>query len=248
MSELRLITSDYLSRFPRVGFGMSTRLGGVSPEPFGMNLSLRVGDDRKNVEENCSIFFRSLGLEHHGIALPHQSHSDNIQVVTQAGEFESCDGTITGSTNLPLVVTIADCVPIALFEPTKQIIGLVHAGWRGTARTIVSKAIEIMKESFGASPAEIVAFLGPSAGGCCYEVGPEVAEAFSEIHLEHRGKAMFLDLKRANVDQLLGSGLNPQNIEASEFCTICNPSLFHSHRRDKDRSGRMMAVIVLKKE
>jgi polyphenol oxidase len=227
---------------------MSTRLGGVSPEPFGMNLSLRVGDDQKNVGENRAIFFGSLGFDHRSIVYPHQSHSDNIQVVAQPGEFESCDGTITASTNLPLVVTIADCVPVALFEPTKGVVGLVHAGWRGTAQSIVSKAIEIMRERFGTSPVDLVAFLGPSAGGCCYEVGPEVAEAFSEIHLEHRGKAMFLDLKRANVDQLLGSGLNPQNIEVSEFCTICNPSLFHSHRRDKERSGRMMAAIVLKEE
>ena len=245
MGESNLIISELFSRFPGIRFGMSTRLDGASPEPFGMNLSFHVGDDEKNVVENRRRFFGALGIDYQKIAFPRQIHSDTLQVVSQPGEYPACDGLMTDSGGVPLVVTIADCVPIALYEPTKNVIALIHAGWRGTAQAIVAKAVDMMVEKFGLSAGEIVAFLGPSAGSCCYEIGSDVAESFSEVHLEHRGNKMFLDLKRANLDQLLGNGLQAHNIEVSEFCTICNPTLFHSHRRDKTSSGRMMAVLSL---
>ena len=245
MAERHLINSEKLSRYPALRFAMSTRVGGVSPEPLGMNLSFRVGDDPANVAENRKRFFGSLGYLDSGSAIPHQCHSSNIQIVSQPGEYESCDGLVTQTTDLPLVVTVADCLPVVLYDPSRAVVALVHAGWRGTAEGIVAEAVDIMVKQCGATANDIIAYLGPSAGVCCYEVGGEVAEVFSLDQIEQRDDRLYLNLKKANADQLLSCGMKVENIEISSHCTICNPQFFHSHRRDRNKAGRMMAVVSL---
>ncbi|MCX6135387.1 MAG: peptidoglycan editing factor PgeF [Ignavibacteriales bacterium] len=224
---------------------MSTRKGGTSPEPLGMNLSYRVGDDRACVEENRRRFFGALGFASQSSAIPLQCHSDRIECVTGPGDYESCDGLITATPNLPLVITVADCLPVVLYDPMAGVVANVHAGWRGSVQGIVRKAVVLMQNQFGATPETIVAYLGPSAGVCCYEVGREVAEVFASEHHQVRGDKTYLDLKLANRDQLLRSGLKPGNIEVSAACTICASEIFHSYRRDRERSGRMMAVVSI---
>lgn len=245
MSDLRLITSEKLSRYSSVRFAMSTRVGGVSPEPLGMNLSFKVGDDPANVVENRKRLFGSLGFTESESAIPHQCHSSNVQIVSKPGEYEACDGLITDVVGLPLVVTVADCLPIVLFEPVKRVIGLVHAGWRGTTQGIAAEAVGLMVKHCGATASEMVAYLGPSAGVCCYEVGGDVAQLFSLDEIEQRNDRLYLDLKKSNIDQLLSIGIKEEHIEVSPQCTICNPQLFHSYRRDRNMSGRMMAAATL---
>ncbi len=240
-----LITSGKLSAFPNVRYGTDTRRGGASPEPFGMNLSYRVGDERTYVEENRRQFFGALGFNPDHLAIPHQCHSDEVKIVTGPGEFESTDALITRSVGLPLVVAVADCLPVVLYDPVTSVLAHVHAGWRGATQRIVAKSVQVMVEHFGVSPRTLIAFLGPSAGVCCYEVGPDVAALFAPAYREDRGNRMFLDLKRVNVSQLFESGVNRSNIEVSAWCTICNPEIFHSYRRDHDRSGRMMAAVSI---
>jgi polyphenol oxidase len=224
---------------------MSVRTGGVSPEPLGMNLSYRVGDDPANVVVNRTRFFGSIGFPESRSAIPHQCHSDNVQLVSQPGEYESCDGLVTQTKGLPLIVTIADCLPVVLYDPLNEVLSVVHAGWRGTAQGIVAAAVDLMVGQCGAIAGGIVAYLGPSAGVCCYEVGHEVAEVFSLDQVEQRDDRLYLNLKKVNSDQLLSVGLNEKNIEVSPSCTICTPQLFHSHRRDRNQSGRMMAAACL---
>lgn len=224
---------------------MSTRQGGTSPEPLGMNLSFRVGDKPERVGENRRRFFGALGFDPQRVAIPLQCHSSHIQSVNLPGEYDSCDGLVTTTKNLPLVITVADCLPIVLFDPRAAVLGHVHAGWRGSAGAIVRKAVTMMMDEFGASPTTMVAYLGPSAGVCCYEVGREVADAFLPDKLDIRNGRIYLNLKKANTDQLLECGLRSENIEVSDSCTICSPELFHSYRRDREKSGRMMAVVSI---
>lgn len=245
MSRSRIISSELLSRFHTLRFGMSTRQGGASPEPLGMNLSFRVGDERHQVEENRRRFFGALGFNPKELAIPVQCHSSHILSVNLPGEYDACDGLVTTAMNLPLVITVADCLPIVLFDPKAAVLGHVHAGWRGSADGIVRKAVTMMKNDYQASPETMVAYLGPSAGVCCYEVGREVADAFAPDQIDTRGGKMFLNLKKANLDQLLACGLRAENIEISSLCTICSPDLLHSYRRDQDKSGRMMAVVSM---
>ena len=245
MQPFPVISSQLLARSPAVRFAFSTRTGGVSPEPLGMNLSFRVGDEKRNVEENRRLFFSHLGFAPEEVAFPMQCHSNRAVVVSGAGSYEACDALLTKTRRVPLAVSVADCLPVFLFDPNNHAIAAIHAGWRGTAASITSEAIKSMMGEWGSDPSGLVAYLGPGADVCCYEIGKEVADLFDADLVEQRGGKQFLNLKKANVRQLTISGLKEDNIEVFRSCTICQPDLFHSFRREKERSGRMMGVIVL---
>ncbi|MBI5020189.1 MAG: peptidoglycan editing factor PgeF [Ignavibacteriales bacterium] len=228
---------------------LSTRVGGVSAEPFGMNLSYKVGDRIENVTMNRELFFKHMGIPLSSVAIPGQIHSDNIQIISESGEYPNCDGLITNSKNLFLVVTVADCIPIMLYDHRAQVCTAIHAGWRGTEKRILLKAIEILRSNYSTRISDLFAYLGPSARKCCYQIGEEVADKFDKKYIKHeKGTGLKLDLIGINVDILKEVGVEENKIEVAEYCTICNPSLFHSYRRDKDLSGRMMAVIGIKRE
>jgi YfiH family protein len=210
-----------------------------------MNLSYQVNDSPSTVLENRRLLFNTLRLDLNKAAIPLQCHSDRIEVVSTPGEYTNCDALITITENLPLVAAIADCAAIVLFGRVRHVLAVVHAGWRGTAKTIVAKTLTRIREDFGISFKDVVAYISPSAGQCCYEVGAEVAAEFANEYVQERDRRLYLDLKKANVDQLLAAGLVKGNIDVSPHCTICNSQLFHSFRRDGDRSGRMMAVAAL---
>ena len=242
------VRSRLLSSFPTIRYGISSRAGGVSPEPYGMNLSLHVGDKRENVITNRGRFFIPLGIGLDRLAVPRQVHGDTARRVQEPGTYESCDALMTNKPELFLVVTVADCLPIFLFDPMTKSVAAVHAGWRGSKLRILDKALRGMSAEFGTKASDLIAYVGPSAGVCCYEVGEEVASEFDPEFKERQdGKKPHLDLKRFNKQLLLESGVSEESIEISEYCTICNPELFHSCRRGGEKSGRMMGVIGLLK-
>lgn len=245
MQPSPVISSQLLARYPAVRFAFSTRKGGVSPEPLGMNLSFRVGDDNRNVEENRRLFFSRLGIAPEEVAFPMQCHSNHAVLVSGAGSFEACDALLTKTRRVPLAVSVADCLPVFLFDPNHDAIAAIHAGWRGTAASITSEVVRRMMREWGSDPSDLVAYLGPCADVCCYEIRTDVSDLFEADLVEQRGEKQFLNLKKANVRQLTMSGLNEDNIEVCRSCTICQPDLFHSFRREQERSGRMMGVIVL---
>jgi hypothetical protein len=232
--------------FPDVVAGMSTRQGGEQGSPFGMNLSYRVGDDPERVRRNRQVFFGSLGILVQSLALPSQVHGTTVREVERPGEYPECDALLTRTPEVFLCITVADCVPILLYAPAQGVIGAVHAGWRGTAERIVALAVRRMVESYGVDPSGLHAWLGPSAGVCCYTVGEEVASRMDPRFVARDGRGTVVDLKSANRQLLLATGLDAARIEVSPSCTISEREVFHSYRRDRDASGRMMAVIGLR--
>jgi polyphenol oxidase len=230
---------------PGVNAGISTRQGGVSVPPLGMNLSYKVGDDAISVAANRRIFFGSLGIPLDRLVIPGQVHGETVQRVEVPGEYPETDGVICREGGLFLCVTIADCVPVLLHDPHTGACAAVHAGWRGTALGILTGAVRALEAAFRVRPVDLLAFIGPSASECCYQVGEEVAGQIPPVHVSRRAGRPYVDLKGANRQQLLNSGLLPQHIETSPFCTISDSTLFHSHRRDGKKSGRMMGVIGL---
>ena len=245
--EQSVILPKIFSGYPEVRSGMSTKLGSRSTGRFAMNLSFHVGDDPASVEINRSAFFSRLEIFCSELAIPLQTHSDKVHNVSSPGEYEQCDALVTNVHELALVVTVADCVPILLFDPLHHAIGAVHAGWRGTAAAIVQRAIQTMREEFKTEPDTVLAWIGPSAGICCYEVGEEVAVKFKNKIVPCVKNKAWIDLKKENAFQLDRLGVAAANIEISSHCTICEPQLFHSYRRDGKNAGRMMAVICLKR-
>jgi polyphenol oxidase len=222
---------------------MSTRQGGVSRQPLGMNLSFNVGDDPERVRTNRERFFGGLGIRQDELVVPGQVHGLTVREVERAGSCPETDGLVTSKKRLFLCVTVADCVPVLLADPVTRTVAAVHAGWRGTAGGIVKRAMEILTGRFGVRPEDLLAYVGPSAGTCCYAVGDDVASRFPREVVGRLGDQPTVDLKAANRDQLIAAGLFSRNIEISPFCTISDHELFHSHRRDAASSGRMMAVI-----
>jgi YfiH family protein len=244
---MTIVRSEIFKRFPEILFGMSTNSGGVSSGTLGLNLSFHVNDNPDDVKENRKRFFAQLGISEDHVAFTRQQHTVNIVTVNQSGINENCDALITGKRNIFLSISVADCTPVMLYDPRENIIAGIHAGWRGTAGRITEKTVLQLKNDYNCDPAEIVAFIGPSAGKCCYEVGEEVASQFPErcSSVLPNGKYL-LDVKLANAIQLLECGVRNSNIEVHKECTIEN-GLYHSHRRDGKGSGRMLAIIGMTK-
>ena len=224
---------------------MSTALDENSSGTFSMNLSYHVGDDPGNVQSNRDRFFSSLGIEERHIAFTQQKHTNTVVFVSTPGVFPVSDGLVSSQKSLYLAVSAADCIPVMMYDPVSKTVAGVHAGWRGTNARIVHAAVDIMTQKCAALPSDIRVFIGPSAGKCCYEVREDVALLFPEECREpYRDGKYLLDVKQANVLQLIKSGLRKENIEVHPDCTIHNPA-YHSFRRDGSKSGRMFAVIGL---
>lgn len=225
---------------------MSTRGGGVSPEPYGMNLSFNVGDDEKNVIANREKFFGDVGIRVNALALTRQVHGDTVTHVCAPGSYARCDALISNKPGVFLAITVADCLPVFLFDPVTSSVAAVHIGWRGSKLRILGKALRAMADEFGVKAGDLISFMGPSARVCCYEVGGEVAVGFPENVLRRSTSArVHLDLMQFNRNILLEAGVRETNIEVLHYCTICNGDLFHSYRREGKESGRMMGVIGL---
>jgi YfiH family protein len=230
----------------RLVCALSTRLGGVSAGSFGMNLSFSVGDEPAAVEENRRRFFAAAGVPPERVVFQRQVHGDTVQNVRVPGVIDATDGICTATPDLYLCVTVADCVPVFLYDPEAPAVGVVHAGWRGTVAGIVKSGVAAMVRELGAQPSRIRAYIGPSAGVCCYTVGEEVFSRLPASCIVEAEGGRKADLKNANRELLLESGLRDEAILVDAACTICGSGLYHSHRREGAASGRMMGVIGLR--
>ena len=231
----------------------STRQGGVSPFPDGdLNLSGFDEDTAENIHENRRRFLATFDRDFR-LATVWQTHGDDIKLVagendvTESGEKH--DALISRMTGVLVGVKTADCVPVLLGDPATGAFAAVHAGWRGTAKKIVMKAVERMQQEFGTDPADLIVAIGPAANDCCYEVGSEVIDALGAdekyFTATVEGHAR-VDLPRANRDQLIASGVLETSISAAPLCTIDRTDLFFSYRAEKKlygRAGRLLSVV-----
>ena len=242
------ISSTALCAFPNLICAQSTCGEGNSSEiPLRMNLSLSVGDKEDNVRNNRSLFFGELGIPLENIATQKQIHSNNAAIIHTPCHIENNDALITSNKNVFLCVSVADCYPVFLFDKKENIIAAIHSGWRGTSNGIVQSTIALMKKEFSLLTKNMVCWIGAGAGKCCYEIQSNVASQFDTKYLQQISATHFLaDLQSCLKDILLNEGIPDENIETNHYCTIHQQTLFHSFRRDGDRSGRMFGVIGMK--
>ncbi len=236
--------------------GFTTRLGGVSEGVFSsMNIALHRGDSDENVRKNYEILAKEIGFELDNTVLTRQTHSDIVRAVTKADangidnkNYPECDALITNAKGTALVIFTADCTPILFHDPVTGAVGAAHAGWRGTAADIAGKTVCKMCSEFGCRPENIRAAIGPNIGKCCFETDGDVPEAVlaefgreaEELIAESGGK-FHVDLKGVNALALRRAGV--ENIEISEYCTMCNPEMFWSHRLSGAARGSQGAII-----
>jgi len=160
------------------------------------------------------------------------------------------DALITGLSHLLLVIKTADCLPVLMVEESQKIIAAVHCGWKGTQKRVIQRVLEGMEDHYNIQLNSLLAALGPSIEPECYEVGKDVRQGFEEsglpleIFQSHPTKKdkYFLDLREANLLQLLNLGVKRENIFNVDFCTRCSDFL-PSFRRDGKKSGRMLSFI-----
>jgi len=169
----------------------------------------------------------------------------------------AADACITNQSGVPLSLTVADCVPVFFHDPVRAVIGVAHAGWRGTVSGIVEETVKAMGSHYGSQAGDIQVGVGPSIGPDSFEVGEEVASEFREafgdqpdlIRTHHDPEAarqgkVFVNLWLANQIMAMRAGVPESNIVISGWCTVSHPELFFSHRRDKGKSGRLLAGII----
>lgn len=173
-----------------------------------------------------------------------QIHSCVVMEVKGEGgdRIADGDGIVSDRPGLVVGVRTADCVPVLLADRASLAVAAIHAGWRGTAASIVPATLAQMFERYKTLPCDVVAAIGPSIGGCCYEVSPDVARQFGTWvpELRHTDSPQCVDLKTINLLQLRDAGI--KDVWVSEECTFCSPA-YHSYRRDKDDAGRMISFI-----
>lgn len=236
--------------------GFTTRIGGVSVAPMdSLNIGFGRGDESANVIENYNRLGRAVGFDPDRAILTRQIHGDTIRRVTAVDAFgieaprQDCDALITDLPGTTLVIFTADCIPVLFHDPVTGAVGAAHCGWRGTALGLAAKTVRAMCEAYGCDAANIRTAIGPGISTCCFETDADVPEAMraalgeaAEPYLHPAGEKWHVDLKAINAHWLRSAGV--REIDISDSCTACDPTLFWSHRRMGAARGSQGAVIV----
>jgi YfiH family protein len=246
---IRLHRSSVL---PSEGFihGFPERTGGVSTGlRASLNLGVRWGDDRENVETNRRRLAEHAGYDPAQLQIMRHVHGTDVwtvgEPVPDTAEF---DGLVCAEVGPVLAAFAADCIPLLFAEPEARLCGSAHAGWRGTVAGVAGNVVARMQALGGRAEAIRVA-LGPSIGPCCFEVGPEVVAEFRAAFGELAGLVVagprkdHIDLRVAMRAQLERAGVAPDAIDDRPPCTRCEAERFFSYRRDGKAGGMHMGFI-----
>lgn len=208
------------------------------------NLAFHVGDKKDNVEKNREALAKKYGYENKDLIYMNQIHSDIIVIVDEKSSklIDNCDAIITNKKNLPLMVMVADCIPILLFDEKKRVASAIHAGRNSTFLEISKKTAQIMIDKFSCNPDDIRAIFGASIQKCCYEVSNEILKIVENSFGKEFINKKNINLQGINKSQLESLGI--KNIEISNICTKCSNNPYFSYRKDKN-CGRFAAVILI---
>ncbi|MCX5843196.1 MAG: peptidoglycan editing factor PgeF [Deltaproteobacteria bacterium] len=249
-----LSTHDFLCH------AFCTRRGGISEGNFfSLNFSSREGDSIDNVRQNWRILAKAFNIEVEQFFVVNQVHGNSILIIDHTvRDFIShqslqYDAIITDLPGVAIGIKTADCVPIFFVDKVKHIVGVAHAGWKGTALNIGAKVVDTFLEKFSSHVDDIIAAIGPAIGPCCYQVGELVYHAMEpHNNREHffcpcsQEGRWFLDLPLANELQIASKGIKRTHIYSAHYCTSCNTGIFYSHRGEGKKTGRQLNFIMLK--
>ena len=182
-------------------------------------------------------------LNSENFAIPIQTHSCNVKFITQPGKYENVDGLISSfDYKIPLIISVADCVPIYIFDIKTNFYGILHSGWRGTKDKIIKNALNIFVNQFDSKSNDIYIAIGPHIKQCCYEVEWDVAKYFKNITKTKYNKKWVLSLDKEIINDILKFDIPLQNIISSNICTYESKNC-HSFRRDGKKSKRMVGIL-----
>lgn len=232
-----------------------TRNGGLSPKPWrSLNVGGTVGDDSKRVRANRNLSLHAVGCDPSTVFDVWQVHGADVAYATaprpDSESVRQADIILTDKPNVTLYMRFADCVPIMVHDPRRGVVGVAHAGWKGTVQDVAGSMVNAMQEQYGSNPSDLVAGIGPSIGPDHYEIGRDViarvmqkfGEEAEQVLPSQDGKIHF-DLWKTNKLLLERAGIGI--IEVAGICTACNTQDWFSHRAEKGRTGRFGALISL---
>jgi hypothetical protein len=241
-----------------------TRVGGVSRPPWdSLNFAVGVGDDPEAVTENLRRASIALGVQPERLYFLSQVHGSAFRALEGTEAWDEVvrsvgDITMSRMAGVGCGVRTADCVPVLLADRRSGAVAAVHSGWRGTADRVVVTGVRALRDLIGAG-GELIAAIGPHIEACCFEVGEDVARELAGASTAGESAVLrsetssnegdppqkpHVDLRRIVRAQLEEAGLAPGSIDDVPGCTVCHRDRFHSFRRDRERSGRLLSAIV----
>lgn len=228
------------NHYPELVLAISTRDNG--PMKIQGNLL-----NKFLVKKNQKNFFNTLNIKNEKVVRAGLIHGSEVVIVKDDTKgIPQADGLITNHKDIFLSITVADCLPIFIYDPDNKVICLIHAGWKGLQKNILSIAIQKLVNSFDSNPSNIIVGIGPGISKCHFEVLEDVANIFKNSFpktIERRAGKIFLDLKFIAKEQLKHLGLQNKNIEVSQACTYCQENKYYSYRRDKYIPVKTMMVV-----
>lgn len=232
-----LVIENY--EFIKYSLGRANVIFSTAKENLNFNIDSEEG--RKNIVRLKEWFnLKEIGYLR-------QVHSNSVFIYD--GVLYEGDALITNKENTAVGVFTADCVPVLLYDQSKNVIAVVHSGWKGTVSGITKNTLNRMGEVYGCHTNDIKAFIGPHNKACCYEVGDDVKNQFSGCKIFEDIQFMNgsnLNLEACITKQLLYEGISKENIVYSKLCTFCDDSFeLYSYRKHKEHCGRMFSFIYL---
>lgn len=227
---IAVVSRRNLAEFPPVGFS-----------PGGMGAL----ENYLELESHRQALAVEMNMSRDSLKFQRQVHGAEVVTMQRDSAAVDADGMIASETGLALCISIADCGAVLLFDPLTRAIGALHSGWRGTHLNIVQKGLAAMMQHFGAKPESMLAYISPCAGGAAYQVQEDIAVLFPQAITVAPDGTLFLDIRAEIRRQLLDCGVPAGQIESSGICTITDTQ-YHSYRRDREKSGRMAALIAMK--
>jgi polyphenol oxidase len=240
----------------------TTRHGGYSKGNYAsFNANLFCGDNEADVKRNRLTLCEVIGISEDRLFLPHQTHGTIIRMIDerflnmsdeqQKNELESVDGLMTDVRGVCVSVSTADCIPILLYDDQHHACCAVHAGWRGTVKRIVEKAVAEMTANYSTNPAMLHVCIGPGISLENFEIGDDVWQKFYNAGFEmerisRKYEKWHIDLWECNRIQLASVGVNPRNIQVAGICTFSHADEFFSARKLTIQSGRILTGIYVK--
>ena len=252
LNHLTSLHFKYLEKFTTISHAIFTRKGGLSKEPYlSLNTSFSVGDNPEQVEGNRQIIKEKMAAPE--LVFCRQDHGIEVQIVPvslcvqdkkEDNAPSIADALVTNVPGKFLVIQVADCQPVLVYDPERNIVANIHSGWRGNIHNIIGQTIRVMQEKFDSSAKDLLAGIGPSLGPCCAEF-VNYKNEIPRVYWKYKTMNNHFDFWAISRDQLIEAGLERQFIFSSNICTRCQTDLFYSYRGER-RTGRFAAVIGLR--
>ena len=254
-TDIKVYEFEFFKSNPHIVHGIFTRNGGTSTGSFNtLNIGMNSGDDPLSVSNNRKLIIKKMGMK--PLIFLNQVHGDDIKVLKKDDndlsenflpgiESYTADGIITNIKDVFLVIQVADCQAVMLYDVKKKVVANIHSGWQGSVKNIIGKCLEKMILEFGCQPENIIAGISPSLGPCCSEFvnyKDEIPQSLWKYKIEDKDYFNFWDM---SVAQLMDKGVKKQHIENMEICTKCNTDIFYSYRKE-NLTGRFACMISMK--